>query len=59
MSDIRLDGIHHIPYWNKTETIIGNVSMTAHVFPVVIAIPGFVSIKIDSKSTIETLEQDF
>ena len=49
MLDIRLDGINQMRNWNKErESVVSNVLMATHMFSVVNAIPGFVSIKIET-----------
>ena len=40
------------PTGTKRESVVGNVAMVTHMFPAVIANPGFVSIKIETLSKV-------
>ena len=52
MSDIRLDGIDHMPNWMEKRSAVGSASMTRPMFPVVNAILDFVSLKIETVSKV-------
>ena len=51
ISDIRVNGIDDMPNWNEKRALSA-MSQWLHMFPAVIANPGFVSIKIETLSKV-------
>ena len=57
MPEIRLDGINHMPSWNKNRKRCWQCLNGYTMFPVVNTIFGFVSIKIETVSKVITAQK--